>query len=92
MLAAETDLQIARRQARQAQARVKRQQALVDALSRQGVDPVRARRQLEELRLVADLLQDRVANLEPAVLAGAPLMVGGNQMASRARQRAAGHA
>ena len=91
MLHAETELQIARRQARQAQARVKRQQALVDALCRQGVDPVRARRQLDELKLVAGLLQDRVAHLEPEALAGRPLVVGVNRMDQRAGQAAVRH-
>ncbi len=66
MLNAETELQIARRQTEQAQARVKRQQALVDALSREGVNALRARRELAELRLVAELLQDRMAQLQAA--------------------------
>lgn len=63
---ADTDLQVARRQAAQAQARLQRQQALVDALTREGVDAFRARRELAELRLVAELLQDRVTHLEAA--------------------------
>ena len=62
----ESELHIARRQAEQARARAMTQQALVNALSREGMDAGRARRQLAELTLAAELLQDRVAYLETA--------------------------
>jgi hypothetical protein len=64
----ESELQIARRQAEQARARARTQQALVNALSREGMDAGRARRQLAELTLAAELLQDRVAYLEAAAM------------------------
>jgi hypothetical protein len=62
----ESELQIARRQAEQARARARTQQALLDALSREGMDAARVRRELAELQLAAALLQDRVAYLEAA--------------------------
>ena len=71
----DAELEIARRQARQARAHVERQQALVDALSRQGRDAMRARRLWGELRLMQELLQDRVANLEAAASAGTTFSV-----------------
>jgi hypothetical protein len=68
----ESERHIARRQAEQARARARMQQALVNALSREGMDAGRARRQLAELTLAAELLQDRVAYLEAAA-ARAPI-------------------
>jgi hypothetical protein len=82
----DSDLQTARRQAEQARARAKTQQALVDALSREGMDAGRARRQLAELTLAAELLQDRVAYLEAAA-ASSPIRLAPKK-APRARSQA----
>ena len=82
----ESELHIARRQAEQARARARTQQALVDALSRDGMDAGRARRQLAELTLAAELLQDRVAYLEAAA-AGSPITLAPTK-APRARTQA----
>jgi hypothetical protein len=82
----DSELHIARRQAEQARARARAQQALVDALSREGMDAGRARRQLAELTLAAELLQDRAAYLEAAA-GGSPITLGPRK-APRARTQA----
>lgn len=64
MVDTDSALELARRQAAQARTQVQRQQTIVDALVRQGCEAVRARRVLGELRLAAELLQDRVLHLE----------------------------
>jgi hypothetical protein len=59
-----SELQKARRQAAQARAQLELQKKLVRDMRRRGLDAVRARRVLTELTLAAELLQDRVLQLE----------------------------
>jgi hypothetical protein len=66
-----SELEKARRQAAKARAQLELQKTLVRDMRRRGLDAGRAQRVLTELTLAAELLQDRVLQLENLAIEGA---------------------